>query len=296
MKRDKPPHEWSRLRLRLITFVLIVSAASPIKAITIDQVDDFQDNTNQNWGGGSFEVVANAGPNGTGDFTLHVAAHGGQGGGGKLVIYNQGAQWDGNWTAAGVAQIAMDVRNPNAFPLDMRVGIAGPGGFSVGGTGDAHVSTNPISIPADDAWHSVVFPVLAADFTSLNEPSGINAALADVTHFRILHNPAIEFIGAQLAGSFYVDNVRALGASELLPGDYNEDGVVDAADYVVWRKNDGSGTGYAEWKTNFGRIGSGGGHFHGSGLVTNSVPEPGTPLLLLAIFFSAAALRCRGAR
>lgn len=41
-----------------------------------------------------------------------------------------------------------------------------------------------------------------------------------------------------------------------LPGDYNDDGVVDAADYVVWRRDPGShggDDGYDVWVRNFGR-------------------------------------------
>jgi hypothetical protein len=40
-----------------------------------------------------------------------------------------------------------------------------------------------------------------------------------------------------------------------MPGDYNGDGTVDAADYVVWRKIDGTQGGYNAWRTNFGRSG-----------------------------------------
>jgi hypothetical protein len=61
-----------------------------------------------------------------------------------------------------------------------------------------------------------------------------------------------------------------------LPGDYNDDGKVDAADYVLWRKggplanDDSPGTGpddYTRWVENFGSMASGSG---GSG----AVPEP----------------------
>jgi prepilin-type N-terminal cleavage/methylation domain-containing protein len=61
-----------------------------------------------------------------------------------------------------------------------------------------------------------------------------------------------------------------------LPGDYNADAIVDAADYVVWRKADGSPTGYETWRGNFGSTA-------GNGTVANrqvearslvSVPEP----------------------
>jgi hypothetical protein len=76
-----------------------------------------------------------------------------------------------------------------------------------------------------------------------------------------------------------------------LTGDYNDDGAVDAADYVVWRKTlgqdvflaaDGNGNGeidegdYTEWVEHFGDADtpSGGDEF--------SVPEPSGPLLVLA--------------
>jgi hypothetical protein len=63
-----------------------------------------------------------------------------------------------------------------------------------------------------------------------------------------------------------------------LPGDYNNDGSVDAADYVVWRKNDINGQqGYDDWRTNFGRTtGS------GSALTSAAVPEPTSIALLVA--------------
>ncbi len=57
-----------------------------------------------------------------------------------------------------------------------------------------------------------------------------------------------------------------------LPGDYNNDGRVDAADYVVWRKNPaahgGDPAGYNTWRMNFDRTA-------GSGLgAGGAVPEP----------------------
>jgi hypothetical protein len=37
-----------------------------------------------------------------------------------------------------------------------------------------------------------------------------------------------------------------------LPGDFNEDGAVDAADYVLWRDIDNTPDAYAAWRANFG--------------------------------------------
>lgn len=96
------------------------------------------------------------------------------------------------------------------------------------------------------------------------------------------------------AGSFLVDEMvlRKLGT---VPGDYNGDGLVDAADYVLWRDTKGSmvdaGTGadgdgsgtvdegdYQFWVNNFGTSGGSGA---ASGLGTN-VPEPAAILLMVA--------------
>jgi hypothetical protein len=298
-----------------IVIVLIAAAilAVPLSSraqIVAGQVDTFQDGSTQHWSGSSPENVADAGPNGTGDNALFITAHGFQGPGGKLLAYNDGFQWDGNWTAAGVAQIAMDVRNPNQYPLMMRIGIAGPDGFGGGGSLDTHVSTSPISVPADNAWHSITFPATAADFTTMNEPFNVAAALAGVSHFRILHNPQIAFVGATVNGSFYVDNIRALAAAEPPTGDYNGNGTVDAADYVVWRKMlnqsvtpgsgaDGTGPGgtpdgvvndldYSFWRSQFGSTSA------AAGTASNAaaVPEPAT-LTLLLFLISAIVRRHR---
>jgi hypothetical protein len=58
-------------------------------------------------------------------------------------------------------------------------------------------------------------------------------------------------------------------------GDFNGDGNVDAADYVVWRKSDGTPEGYAAWRTNFGTSGGGGSNVSAGG----AVPEPSAGLL-----------------
>jgi hypothetical protein len=74
-----------------------------------------------------------------------------------------------------------------------------------------------------------------------------------------------------------------------LPGDYNQNGTVDAADYVVWRKTDGSQAGYDVWRTNFGRTAG-----SGSSLAA-AVPEPQSLLLLLvAVPFYGPWLRYVG--
>ena len=75
--------------------------------------------------------------------------------------------------------------------------------------------------------------------------------------------------------------IATIIAAARLPGDYNNDGSVDAADYVVWRKNPsafgGDPAGYNTWRANFGRsAGSGSDYLSGA-----AVPEPASGVLLL---------------
>jgi hypothetical protein len=65
-----------------------------------------------------------------------------------------------------------------------------------------------------------------------------------------------------------------------LAGDYNSDGKVDAADYVVWRKTDGSQQGYDTWRNNFGAMAGSGAASAAAGAVA-AVPEPASLMLLV---------------
>ena len=62
-----------------------------------------------------------------------------------------------------------------------------------------------------------------------------------------------------------------------IAGDFNVDGRVDAADYVVWRKNDGTPTEYAAWRTSFGQSTG-----RGASASDSAVPEPTSLVLIVA--------------
>jgi hypothetical protein len=82
-----------------------------------------------------------------------------------------------------------------------------------------------------------------------------------------------------------------LVATDLLPpeiqGDYNDDGKVNAADYVLWRKNPdafgGTPGGYNTWRANFGSPPGSGSALGGP----DSVPEPASGWLLLCVAVAA---------
>jgi hypothetical protein len=118
-----------------------------------------------------------------------------------------------------------------------------------------------------DSWHIIAAGAISGDFHSITpgyfvEKQGNNLLL---------------FVGDRPVG---------------LAGDYNDDGTVDAADYVVWRRalesgmslnNETASLGvidaedYNAWRTNFGASASG-----RSGVIGPAVPEPSTMVLLIA--------------
>jgi hypothetical protein len=103
-------------------------------------------------------------------------------------------------------------------------------------------------------------------------------------------NPAdLEFRFALADGTFLSGPVNYVSTIPLVSGDYNQNGVVDAADYVVWRKNIGAPTlpnrgpriagpvgtiDYDFWRSRFGATSG------SASSVSTEVPEPSTLMLL----------------
>jgi len=96
------------------------------------------------------------------------------------------------------------------------------------------------------------------------------------------------------ATDFYIKSLQILGDAPSVAGDYNNNGTVDAADYVIWRKNLGqsfqltnevSGVtpgmvtteDYDAWRSRFG-----GTNGSGSASIAAAVPEPGAVVVLMA--------------
>ena len=76
-----------------------------------------------------------------------------------------------------------------------------------------------------------------------------------------------------------------------IPGDFNHDSSVDAADYVAWRKNDISGQlGYNDWRANFGRTAASGSALSSTASMAGAaVPEPSTVIVLGSLYIGCTA-------
>ena len=120
-------------------------------------------------------------------------------------------------------------------------------------------------------------PVLAHQVATLS----ITRPLGDIGYARAFSSSAGDPFGT-------LDNLRFVTA---LTGDYNMNSVVDAGDYVVWRK--GLGTNfqqmhYTQWRQKFGTIGA------GAGLAEpEALPEPATVVMLLVAAGTVANVRRR---
>ncbi|MCA9240730.1 MAG: hypothetical protein KDA37_11045, partial [Planctomycetales bacterium] len=144
-------------------------------------------------------------------------------------------------------------------------------------------SVSPGSLSAGDAWDLFDFGTSSGLFDELDFvlPSGLSSGLAWDT------------------SSLLVDGVLSI-VSLANAGDFNGDGVVNAADYTLWRDNLGAGdesainnngdgggvtqSDYLVWRDNFGVV-------YGLNASTSAnAPEPNSVLLLVCVFASGGAL------
>jgi hypothetical protein len=172
---------------------------------------------------------------------------------------------EGNFTAQSGATLELDLFDPTAFDRLVVTGVLTAGG-------SLQVSLDPAapSLQAGDAFDVLDFLSAAGEFDQLVLPTLAAGLRWD-------------------ASQLYTSGLLAVVA--LLPGDFNNDGLVDAADYTVWRDNFGSsfdlgGNGdetgdsagvvdeadFALWKANFGATAA-------AATSAQAVPEPSSVLI-----------------
>src|SRR5436190_14081933 len=105
--------------------------------VTLGQIDNFEDGTTQNWvinllnmGNPPPEAfpknVPTGGPSGLNDNYLQLTSTGSDGPGGRLVGVQYKNQWSGNFLAAGISGISMNVNNLGGTNISLRLVIANP--------------------------------------------------------------------------------------------------------------------------------------------------------------------------
>jgi hypothetical protein len=146
--------------------VAAIGVASPVQAVTLGQIDDFEDGTTENWtngGSGAPPVVnvATGGPAGANDNFAEVTADG-IGAGQRLTTFNR-TQWLGDYVAAGVTAIEMDLLNEGATELTIRLA------FKNGtGNGAPTYVTEGFTLAVGSGWQHAVFSLQPADLTPVD--------------------------------------------------------------------------------------------------------------------------------
>lgn len=168
-----------RTLLAVAVVCLIVAPAA--HAITLGQVDDFEDSSVANWNAGGTPVSnsATGGPAGLNDNYLELETSSADGPGSRVGIRNL-SQWLGDYTAAGVTGIRVDLNNLSSESLEIRILIDGDGG--------AFASSTAFALGGNSGWVTATFDMTASGLTSVGGAT-LADTLGNVTNILIHHDP-----------------------------------------------------------------------------------------------------------
>ena len=135
---------------------------TPAAAVVLNQIDNFEDGTTQNWLVGLLgaphpappQNIPSGGPAGVDDNYLLLTSVGGNKSGSKLSVIKMRAEWSCDYLAAGITGIWMDVINLGNSDLALRLLLEDPLG---GPPTNVAFSSDPIAVPAGSGWKPVKF-------------------------------------------------------------------------------------------------------------------------------------------
>jgi hypothetical protein len=179
--------------------MMLLLAAPASAQVTVGQVDDFETPGDEEaWQRGS--NVAGA---------LELAADGG-GPSGKLVTFNT-AQWSGDYLAAGVDSIRVDLENPGSQE-ELFVRLALGDALSPGVPSTWFSTLQEVDLlPGQSA--TVTFALDELSLVRVQGSATYEDVLSAVNTLRILHNPEPDARGAPVIGFLRIDNITALGGT-----------------------------------------------------------------------------------
>ncbi|MCA9213032.1 MAG: hypothetical protein KDB27_08205 [Planctomycetales bacterium] len=169
-------------------------------------------------------IQDSGGPNGDGDSFLLLTARGGNGPSSRLSVFNDSPAWTGDYEAAGISGISVDLMNPaTSTAVLLRAVLFGPGS-----TGNRWTSTEPISVANDGSWNNYFFPIDEASFTRVQGRSTFDEVISGNIRVMLRHDSGTPSgTGTAIRAQLGIDNIGFIG---LLVGDYNGNGLLDAGD------------------------------------------------------------------
>lgn len=202
----------------LLALSIVCLGAGRASAVSIGLIDTFEDGTTANWrinllgmGNNAFQPVnvPSGGPAGLDDNFMLMRSSGLTGAGGRLVALNP-AQWAGDYVAAGIRKISMDVNNLGSTDLFLRLLFEDP----MGAPPENEAFTTSVFLPAGSGWTPISFLVDPGSLI-VEEGSALNA-LQNATILRIFSNPDAEGPdeAEPIAAMLGVDNIEAVATPE----------------------------------------------------------------------------------
>ncbi|MEM8681496.1 MAG: hypothetical protein AAGF97_19285 [Planctomycetota bacterium] len=146
---------------------------------------------------------ADAGPAGAGDYALLNVANGIGGPGSRVALFNE-MQWTGDYLAAGVDTLSIDLRaeaNPTA-DLSIRLGFES---F----VGERYV-TDAFILPQDDVWRSATFDISPSALTQVGGGLTAEEVMSNVMEMRIISAAGLDWRGDLVAANLFADNITAV--------------------------------------------------------------------------------------
>jgi hypothetical protein len=275
----------------VVALLPLLSLPNASHAVSVGEIDSFATNL-EGWGQGQASTavtrVLSGGP--TGDPYLRIVADS-TASQGRLVVFNQTAAWTGDYLAAGVTSVTMDLNNLGATDLSLRLVLGTSPAPMLGGSWLA--SSAPINLPSGSGWMSVDFPLASAAMTLVDGSDPYAAVMSNVATLRLLHATVPSSVGNLVTATLGVDNITAVGTAPI-PGDFNGNQIVDGADLAEWRAEFGSsgadadadgdsdGSDFLIWQRQL------------TAPPAAAVPEPHAALGMLVLLAIAAPGRIRG--
>jgi len=182
------------------SIISILALTAPGWAITVGQIDDFQDGTTQGWSSPFSDPTppvnqSDVGPAGIGDDSLFVEAAAFE----SIAIENS-SQWSGDYLSAGIDEILFDYENTGATTFSLGATLSGPGGSVITFAGQ--------SIPAVGGWSAGSINLSSSNLFALS--GTVATTLANVTSVELNYILGGAYNVASTPITFRLDNIRVV--------------------------------------------------------------------------------------
>jgi hypothetical protein len=188
----------------LLATAILACAPSTSRGITLGQIDTFEANSASGWVAPGFQQILTGGPGGASDHYL-MSFPEGSGPNIELTFDNR-IQWSGNYLAADVTGIEMDLMNPSSRAMQVRVAFRNPAALD---TNNSYGTTAAFTVPPDSQWHHATFSLTADSMTAGPTAPPFATYQANVPDLSIFDSINTVFPNSGLTG-FGIDNVHAI--------------------------------------------------------------------------------------